>query len=50
MKTNNTNDEQELSKQEIELLDWMVKMINDGKITMSEVLQMIKEVKERDSK
>lgn len=50
MKTNNTNGEQELSKQEIELLDWMVKMINDGKITMSEVLQMIKEVKESDSK
>lgn len=50
MKNNNKNVEQELSKSEIEMIDWMVKMVNEGKISMSEILQMIKNAKQKDSK
>ena len=50
MKNNNKNAEQELSKSEIEMIDWMVKMVNEGKISMSEILRMIKNAKQEDSK
>ena len=50
MKNNNKNAEQELSKSEIEMIDWMVKMVNEGKISMSEILRMIKTAKQEDFK
>ena len=50
MKNKNKNVEQELTKSEIEMIDWMVKMVNEGKISMSEILRMIKTAKQEDSK
>lgn len=50
MKINTNDDNEELTKSEIEMIDWMVKMVNEGKITMPEILKIIKDEKERNSK